>query len=78
MVEVLIMNQAKWVADSFIAFSAYNVTELFKPTYCIILCAEILIFPKISETSYKKPNANCLHKPSKYSTTDIAVYSFLT
>lgn len=45
MVEGLIMDQAKWVTDSFIAFSAYNVTALLKPTYCIILRAEILIFP---------------------------------
>ncbi len=45
MVEGLIMDQAKRVTDSFIAFSAYNVTKLLKPTYCIILHAEILIFP---------------------------------
>ncbi len=32
MVEGVIMDQAKWVTDSFIAFSAYNVTELLKPT----------------------------------------------
>lgn len=37
MVEGLIMDQAKWVTDSFIAFSAYNVTELLKPTRCIVL-----------------------------------------
>jgi len=30
------MDQAKWVTDSFFAFSAYNVTELLKATYCII------------------------------------------
>ncbi len=27
MVEGVIMDQAKWLTDSFIAFSAYNVTE---------------------------------------------------
>lgn len=39
MVKGLIMDQAKWVTDSFFAFSAYNVNELLKPTYSIVFHA---------------------------------------